>query len=94
MDPLSITGSVITLASTVITVLKFYTATTSLVQRGGPAALLYVLFGSRTTWRSEAHVLGTVNDQIALDFKKSVQDECSMVSVAVRSTQSAIQELY
>jgi hypothetical protein len=51
---------------------------------GYPAGVTLYLFGSRTTWRTEAYVLGKVNDDDALNFKKSVQDECTMISVAVR----------
>lgn len=49
---------------------------------GYPGLALF-LFGTRTTWRTEAYVLGKVNDEDAMNFKKSVQDECTMVSVAV-----------
>jgi hypothetical protein len=52
----------------------------------GVSGIFLYLFGSRTTWRTEAHVLGTVSDDDALNFKKSVQDECTMISVAVRSS--------
>ncbi|KIM98299.1 hypothetical protein OIDMADRAFT_90904, partial [Oidiodendron maius Zn] len=48
----------------------------------GLFGIFLYLFGSRTTWRTEAHVLGTVSDDDALNFKKSVQDECTMISVA------------
>jgi hypothetical protein len=47
-----------------------------------PGLLLYV-FGSRTTWRTQAFVLGKVDDSDALEFKRAVQDECTMISVAV-----------
>ena len=49
---------------------------------GVPGFVLYV-FGNRTTWRTEAHILGTVDDGESLNFKKSVQDECTMISIAV-----------
>lgn len=89
MDPItaiSITATVISLIE--IPVRFCYTAIL-LIRRDGLTGLLYLVFGSRTTWRSEAHVLGTVNDRIASEFKKSVQDECSMVSVAVRGVASS-----
>jgi hypothetical protein len=50
---------------------------------GYPSFALF-LFGSRTTWRTEAYVLGKMNDNDALNFKKSVQEECTVISVAVR----------
>jgi hypothetical protein len=49
----------------------------------GPSGLLLFWFGSKSTWRMEAQVLGELNDEDALAFKKCVQDECIMVSVAV-----------
>lgn len=51
----------------------------------GLSGIFLYLFGSRTTWSVEAHVLGIVSDDDALNFKKCVQDECTMISVAVRS---------
>ncbi|TLD30016.1 hypothetical protein E2P81_ATG06669 [Venturia nashicola] len=48
----------------------------------GPSGLLLYYFGSLVTWRVEAQVLGQLDDDEAMQFKKSVQDECTMVSVA------------
>lgn len=42
-----------------------------------------LVFGSRTTWRIEAYVLARLDDENALSFKKSIQDECTMISIAV-----------
>ncbi|KAH6721666.1 hypothetical protein BKA61DRAFT_591128 [Leptodontidium sp. MPI-SDFR-AT-0119] len=79
MEPLS-------LASSVIAVVQIFTQTIrrpiDLVDLYGVSGIFLYLFGSRTTWRTEAHVLGTVSDDDALNFKKSVQDECTMISVA------------
>jgi len=50
----------------------------------GPSGFLLYYFGSLTTWRVEAQVLGRLDDDDAMGFKKSVQDEGTMVSVAVR----------
>jgi hypothetical protein len=47
------------------------------------SAVPLYLFGSRTTWRTQAFVLGTADDGHAIDFKRAVQDECTMKSVAV-----------
>jgi fructose-1,6-bisphosphatase len=49
----------------------------------GSSATLLLLLGSRTTWVTEAQVLGRFQDEEALQFRQSVQDECTMVSVAV-----------
>ena len=49
----------------------------------GPSGLVLQIFGNRSTWRTEAHVLGRVDDGEAMQFKKSVQDDCTMISVAV-----------
>jgi hypothetical protein len=82
MEPLSF-------ASGVIAFVQIYTQTfrrpIDLFDLYGVSGIFLYLFGSRTTWRTEAHVLGTVSDDDALNFKKSVQDECTMISVAVRS---------
>jgi hypothetical protein len=50
----------------------------------GPTATLLLLFGSRTTWVTEVQVLGRFENEEARQFRQSVQDECTMVSVAVR----------
>lgn len=77
-------GVVLTSASIVIQ-LSAYTAyrPIALFRYYGVPGLFYYVFGSRTTWRTEAHVLGTRADEDALNFKKSVQEECTMISVAV-----------
>lgn len=49
---------------------------------GIPGIFLW-LFGSQTTWKAEVQVLSQVRDDDAMHFKKSVLDECSMVSIAV-----------
>ena len=49
----------------------------------GSSGLFLLWFGSKSTWRLEAQVLAGVNDEEAMAFKKCVQDECIMVSVAV-----------
>lgn len=51
----------------------------------GPSGIFLYYFGSLVTWRVEAQVLGQLDDNEAMQFKKSVQDECTMVSVAVSS---------
>jgi hypothetical protein len=61
----------------------FFSRPVHLTKLYGPSGIILYLFGSRTTWRTEAHVLGRLNDSDARDFKKSVQDECTMISVAV-----------
>ncbi|OAL43353.1 hypothetical protein IQ07DRAFT_637092 [Pyrenochaeta sp. DS3sAY3a] len=53
-----------------------------LFQLYGASGLFLFVFGSRTTWRTQAYVLGKVDDDDALNFKKSVHDECTMISVA------------
>jgi len=54
----------------------------------GPLGPILVFFGSRTTWRLEAQVLGSsidgkLIDSHAFSFKQTVSDECTMISVAV-----------
>jgi hypothetical protein len=54
----------------------------------GVSGIPLVLFGNRTIWRIQAQVLGQVKDDdalaLALAFKKSAYDECTMIAVAVR----------
>lgn len=42
-------------------------------------------FGSSDVWRIQVQVLRSQDDSVAMDFKKSTQDESNMVAVAVRS---------
>lgn len=49
----------------------------------GPPGLIFWLVGSRTTWRMQVQVLGKLDDKESLEFKKSLQDGCTMVSIAV-----------
>jgi hypothetical protein len=44
-----------------------------LIELYGYPGLALFLFRSQTTWRTEAYVLGKVNDDNALNFKKSIQ---------------------
>jgi len=57
----------------------------SLTDLYGPSGVALYAFGARTTWLVQAQVLGKLVDNDALDFKKAIQDECTMISVAVRS---------
>lgn len=59
----------------------------------GRSGLFLFLFGSKLTWRMEAQVLGELNDEDALAFKKCVQDECTMVSVAVSRSSDRAQSM-
>jgi hypothetical protein len=49
---------------------------------GLPGFFLY-LFGNRAVWPLEAQVLGALQDEDAHTFRRSFQDQCSMISVAV-----------
>jgi hypothetical protein len=51
----------------------------------GPSGIPLLLFGSRAIWRIQAQILGQVKDDDALEFKKSVYNECTMIAVAVRT---------
>ena len=57
-----------------------------LLELYGPPGLFLFLFGSKMTWHIEAQILGQMIDEDALAFKKYIQDECTMVSVAVRTS--------
>jgi hypothetical protein len=60
----------------------------------GLSGIAIFLFRSRTTWRIEAQILGQVNDDAAVEFKKSVCDECTMISVAVSPSVLLVVLLY
>ena len=49
----------------------------------GPSGIALWLFGNHTIWRIQAQILGEVKDEDALAFKKSVYNECTMISIAV-----------
>ena len=83
MDPLSLTASAIAVVSLAFSLLR---RPFDLIDLYGLSGIFLYLFGSRTTWRTEAHILWSVSDEDALNFKKSVQDECTMIFVAVCSS--------
>lgn len=49
----------------------------------GLSGFIIALSGSSNVWQAEARVLGDMNNDQAMEFRKSVQDECSMIAVAV-----------
>lgn len=52
----------------------------------GVSGLTLLVFGNRTMWRLEAEILGGLRDSDAHAFRKSVQGQCNMISVAVRNS--------
>ncbi|KAF2671958.1 hypothetical protein BT63DRAFT_422471 [Microthyrium microscopicum] len=75
--------SVLSVASVVIQIAAgAVLAPVSLIYLYGPAGVVLYLFGSRSTWRIQAEILGTLDDNDALDYRKAVQEECTMLSVA------------
>jgi hypothetical protein len=50
----------------------------------GLSGLVVAFCGSSKVWEIEAKLLGELDDKHAAEFKKSIQDECSMIAVAVR----------
>lgn len=59
----------VTITVSLIAQLSAYTAYRlfALFRYYGVSGLFYYVFGSRTTWRTEAHVLGTLADEDALN---------------------------
>ena len=57
----------------------------------GSSGIPLFIFGNRNTWRIQAQVLGQLNDDDALAFKRSVHDECTMIAVAVRFLPTRLQ---
>ena len=88
MDPLSIAGSVSQLISLSIDTLSLFTSigTTRFqyVRLYGLSGIVLSVFGSTAVWHLQAKVLGSLDDKDALEFRKSMQDECTMTAVAVR----------
>ncbi|MCJ1428527.1 hypothetical protein MMC29_006437 [Sticta canariensis] len=48
----------------------------------GISGAVVAVFGSRNIWEMQAEVLGSLNDETAMAFRKSVQDESTTSSVA------------
>ncbi|KAI9764622.1 MAG: hypothetical protein M1839_005797 [Geoglossum umbratile] len=46
------------------------------------AGVVLWVFGSPDVWRMQLQVLASMDDRVAMDFKKSMQDESSIVAVA------------
>ena len=51
--------------------------------RYGPSGIFIWIFGSREVWQMQMQVLGSLDDADAINFKKSIQQESSIIAVAV-----------
>ena len=49
----------------------------------GPAGIFIYTFGSHEVWQIQTRVLGGLHEAEAMDFKKSIQEESSIIAVAV-----------
>ena len=49
----------------------------------GISGAVVAVFGNRNIWELQAEVLGSRNDETAMTFRKSVQDESTTSAVAV-----------
>ena len=49
----------------------------------GIAAISLKLYGSHTVWLLQAQIIGELQDEDAISFKKMAYDECTMIAVAV-----------
>ncbi|KAJ6138338.1 hypothetical protein N7471_004824 [Penicillium samsonianum] len=54
----------------------------ALIRLYGLSGMLVAFCGSSNVWQVEAKVIGELDDDQAIEFRKSVQDECSMIAVA------------
>ena len=90
-EPLAIVGAV----GSVIQVVSFATslfgaaneafaAPLNWVRYYGPSGVFLAVFGSRTIWTTQAELLASLNDDDALAFRKTIQDESNLTAVAVR----------
>ncbi|CCD43743.1 hypothetical protein BofuT4_P009910.1 [Botrytis cinerea T4] len=50
----------------------------------GIAAISLKLYGSHTVWLLQAQIIGELQDEDAISFKKMAYDECTMIAVAQR----------
>jgi len=49
----------------------------------GPSGIFISIFGSRDVWQMQMQVLSSLDDADAINFKKSIQQESSIIAVAV-----------
>ena len=49
----------------------------------GSTGLILCLFGNSEIWRVQVQVLQNTNEADVMNFKKAVQDECSILAIAV-----------
>jgi len=90
MDPQSTIGAIATLFNAILLIadglVHLQLRVFHLYSIYGISAIPLQLFGSQTTWRLQAQILGEMRDEAAMAFKESVYNECTMISVAVRNT--------
>ena len=86
--------SVLSITSTVIDLLQLSSSVASypvgsvsdliaLLRLYGISGYFVWAYGSQSVWRMQAKLLGSFNDNDAMAFRKSMQDECTMTAVAV-----------
>jgi hypothetical protein len=84
MDPISVTLGAVSLISAIVKLPR--NAGISLIfflSHYKSAGAFLWLFGSREVWHMQMQVLGSSHDTDAMNFKKSVQEDSSIVAVAV-----------
>lgn len=88
MDPLSVTASLLSLTDLGLQLSQYYfdfyfVRPVSYVRLYGISGVVVAAFGSKNVWNMQAEVLGNRNDESAMAFRKSVQDESTTCAVAV-----------
>lgn len=81
MDPLSVTTIIVAVIQFSFNVYVLRPA--DYVKFYGVYGVLLIVFGARNVWDIQAEVLGSRNDETAMAFKKTVQDESTTCAVAV-----------
>ena len=82
-EAISTAAAVITIAAALIQApLKTIQSLDFFISLYEPAGI--VIFGSREVWQMQMQILGSVDDADAMNFKKSIQQESSIIAVAVR----------
>ncbi len=87
-------GTILSLASIAISVFEvvgsILVSLLFLVENYGLGGIVLWLFGSGAIWRMQKQVLESEGEKVSMDFKASMQNESSMIAVAVRTLHESL----
>jgi hypothetical protein len=78
-------ASRLVVVSIVVQALESARSPVFLVKHYGFGGIVLWIFGSSAIWRMEKQVLESDGEEVAMDFKRSIQNESNMIAVAVKS---------